>query len=1039
MSKQSEPRHWQSIDELRHGRVTESNEGDEFSGPVESEDFDGTTRRHFLGVMGATIAMSSLHGCVRRPVEKIVPYSEAPESVLPGVSAFYATATSVGGRAIGLLVESHEGRPTKIEGNPGHISTGGLGGTSATHQAMVLDLYDPARLTSPTVDKKPVEWAALNSKINGHFKPLREGARGSEVAVLSEARPSPVLQELRRRFTNTYAGSRWYTYESVSDDNQRAGLRAAFGEPLVPSYRLNQAAVVLSIDADFLGTEGDAVMNAAQWAQTREVNDANAEMSRLYAVESVYSLTGTNADHRLRLRHAEIEAFVFALIAALDLTGKAAIPNELKAIAAERSKGLSEKAQKFAAAVAEDLTNNRTKAGQQRTPLIIAGRRQSALVHAAVAALNKGLSAQGATINYFPDASRAADEVGDYAGLAALKADLESGKVKTVVILGGNPVYAAPGDLGLEKALMKAEQRVVLSDYQDETVKLATIAIPRAHFLETWGDVAFTDGTSAIQQPLITPLHTTAWSEIELIARLLGESKSDGYTLVRGYYKEKHGAKGFHKAWRRWLHEGVTDVSAFGAFPSYKNVLPLGTLVGQSAAPKSEGLDLIFFADPNLFDGRFANNSWLQETPDPLTKLTWDNAALLAPATAKALGLNNEDRVRVSAGGKSVDMVAWVLPGLAADTIAIAMGYGRDFDAFLPYHDKGVVGFDINPLRQNGQPYVLTQAKIEKTAGTYPLACLQQYGSQDPDLELPEFAQTFDSRPMVREATMEAFAKEPDFAQAKIIEHGKAFPTGAIVAHPPAQSLYEEPDYTKGHQWAMVIDLNKCTGCNACLVACQSENNVMSVGKDQVRRGREMHWIRMDRYFVGSDLDEPRVVHQPLACVHCENAPCENVCPVGATTHSPEGLNDMVYNRCIGTRYCANNCPFKVRRFNYYNYSKGQPELFHMQRNPNVTVRFRGVMEKCTYCVQRLNQGKRRAKLAEDQVTAKRIINNIQVACEQACPSGAILFGDQNDPTSKVAAAKALSRDYALLTELNLKPRTSYLAKIRNPNPNLVE
>ena len=1037
MSKQSEPRYWRSVDELRQNQSFVAAQADEFVEPVEAEQADGSTRRHFLGVMGASMAMASLSGCVRRPVDNIVPYSQAPESVLPGIGSTYATATSFGGRALGLLVESHEGRPTKIEGNPGHASTGRTGATGGIHQAMILDLYDPARMATPLVDKKPVEWSSLADKLAAHFKGIRDGARGSEVAVIAESLPSLTLAETRKRFKGVFAGSTWYTYESVSDDAQREGLKAALGEALVPSYRLNKAAVLLAIDSDVLGTEGDIVQNSALWAPTRDVRKPGDQMSRLYSVEALHSITGTNADHRLRLRQGQIESFVFALTAELAKNPAVVVPEEIKAIMADRSAGLSDAGKKFAVAVAADLTTTRDAMGAVRSPLIVAGPRQSALVHAVVAILNKTLGAQGTTVHYYPDVSRDAATLGDYAGLAALKADLDAGKIKTLVVLGGNPLYAAPGSLELAKSFERAEHRIVLADHLDETAKAATIAIPRAHFLETWGDVIFTDGTVSIQQPLIAPLRGTAYSEIELLARLMGDEQVDGYSLVRGLHKQLHGAKGFHKAWRRWLHEGVVEAAAHGAFPAYKATQPIGALIAQSPVPAAEGMDLLLFADANVFDGRFANNSWLQEAPDPLTKITWDNAAILSPATAEKLGIGNEDRVRLEANGKSLDTVAWILPGLADDTIAMALGYGRDFDAFLPYHDKGVVGFDTNPLRSHQSPFHTRGAKISKTSGTYGLACVQRYGSQDPDLELPENFQIFDPRPLVRETSLEKFNERPDFAKPGIIEHGKPYPKDALVAHPPAKSLYRDVDYSQGHQWAMVIDLNKCTGCNACLLSCQAENNIMSVGKDQVRRGREMSWIRMDRYFVG-DLSDPQVVHQPLACMHCETAPCENVCPVAATVHSPEGTNDMAYNRCIGTRYCANNCPFKVRRFNFYNYAKGQPELFHMQRNPNVTVRFRGVMEKCTYCIQRVNQGKRRARLSGDATAAKKIVDGILSACQQTCPTGAIVFGDQNDASSKVAEAKALTRDYGLLTELNLKPRTSYLAKVRNPNPQLV-
>ncbi|MCA9543615.1 MAG: TAT-variant-translocated molybdopterin oxidoreductase [Myxococcales bacterium] len=1035
MMDETNGRHyWRSRDEREATPAFEEAARHEFAEDVVAPEMDGPTRRHFMGVMGASIAMTSLAGCVRRPEQKILPYAKAPEGTLPGIPSWFATGTSIGGRAIGLLVESHEGRPTKIEGNPGHPSTGLSGGTLAMHQGMVLDLYDPHRLTKPMKGGEAAKWEDVTSFIGEHFAGLKQG-RGAELAVLCADLPSPTLLALRERFKATFAGSRWYTFESVSDDNQLAGLRAVFkdglkpGEALRPHYRLHEADVIVSIDADFLGTEGDAVQDAAMWARRRKVKAPGDRMSRLYAVENYYSVTGTNADHRLRLSNAEVEQFTFGLAAKLAESGQVVLPADLGAAAKGRSAGLSAKAQKFIDAVAADLLKTRDERGVARKPLLIAGRRQAPVVHALVAAINKGLGAQGATLYYFPQPVRQ-DDAGDMAGLKALADELQAGKVKTLLILGANPVYSAPADLDFAAAMKKAGTRIVLADQHDETAALATLAIPRAHFLEAWGDVYFTDGTTTIQQPLIAPLHG-AWSEIELCAQALGDGKTAGYDVVRELWKSKHGAKGFHKAWRRWLHDGRMPEPFFGAFPAYKNVNQVGDLLAGEGpkAPTDKSFEIIFVDDANLFDGRFANNSWLQEAPDPLTKITWDNVALISPATAKRLGIEDEDRVRVfGPNGAELDTAAWILPGLADNTVAVALGYGRQFDAFLPYHDKGMVGFNANALRSHTSPGWQGGARVSKTAGKYPVACVQRYGRQEPGYDYP-------ARPMVRENTLEGFAAKPEFAKSGVIEHGKA-PPDAVVLHPPLKTLYGDHDYSKGMQWGMVIDLNLCTGCNACLVACQSENSVPSVGKDQVMRGREMHWIRMDRYFVG-DENDPQVVHQPLGCQQCETAPCENVCPVAATVHSPEGLNDMAYNRCIGTRYCANNCPFKVRRFNFYNYTKGQAETIHMQRNPNVTVRFRGVMEKCTYCTQRITRGKRRANEAEAVEQKQKEIAAITPACAQACPTGSIVFGDINDKASRVAQLKAHPRDYGLLTELNIRPRTSYLAKVRNPNPNM--
>ncbi len=1053
-----EPLHWRSLEELERTESYQARIEREFASEVEEPQLDGATRRHFLGVMGATMAMTSLSGCVRRPVEHIVPYARRPEDLLPGVAQHYATATHLGGRAIGVIAESHEGRPTKLEGNPEHPSSPG-GGMIASHQGMVLDLYDPLRLKTPHSAKAPSTWekaeAALKALFDGH-----RASPGKGIAVLSEANPSPTLAHLRDRFTKTFQGASWYTFESIADDNERAGLTAYFGRPARPVYQLNKAELVLSLDSDFLGYEGDAVTNAWQWAERRRMEKPGDPISRFYAVEGTWSITGTNADERLRLAPAQVEAFAFALLGAVG--SRAAIPGELKAAVAERSNGLPEAAKKFAAAVADDFFGD----GQNKPGLVVAGRRQSPLVHIVAAVINAALRGRTGTVYYCSDLSRPADAGGDFAGLKGLADALNAGKIDTVVVLGGNPVYAAPGDVDLAAALGKAKHVVALSDYHDETSKLAEWAIPRAHFLEAWGDVAFTNGVAAIQQPLIAPLHG-AWSEIELFARILGDSTTSGHEIVRAFWKQKYRkrekftAAGFHKEWRKWLHDGRTSMSVGGPLTSVdlNNPKPITKLLEapKPAAPTEADLELVFTADPMIFDGRFCNNSWLQEAPDPITKIAWDNVAAMSYGTAKRLGvLQNEGEkkaifVNVSAAGKTVKMPAWAIPGMADNVVEVHLGYGRKFGNHLPYHLDEVVGFDVSPLRTAASPSS-GRCKIAVADGTYLVANVQPYGQQVPTTDVQGFGPregAWGTRPMVRETTVSKFAKNPKFAKPGIIRHGEPFPKGAVV-HPPARSPYKDWDYSKkgdptkekwpvnhaDYQWGMAIDLNTCTGCNACLVACVAENNVMSVGKEEVRRGREMHWIRLDRYFVG-DLEDPQIVHLPVNCAQCETAPCENVCPVTATSHSPEGLNDMAYNRCIGTRYCQNNCPFKVRRFNYFNFSEGQPKLVQMARNPNVTVRFRGVIEKCTYCVQRINLGKRNANLASNAKAARAAIDAIQPACQQTCPTGAIVFGDLWDEKSAVHKAKKQDRDYGLLTELNLHPRTTFLAKIRNPNPKM--
>ena len=1001
-----------------------------------------------------------------------------PEDVLPGVPSYYATTTHLAGDAIGLIVESNDGRPTKIEGNFDHPDS--LGGTNGMHQAMVLDLYDPARLRTPYKGKIPATWNATDSFVKGHFAKAVAGA-GAGLHILSGANPSPTFDTLRRRFSEKLPKTGWYTYEAVSYDNQRAGLKAAYGKSRRAVYSLGRARCVLSLDADFLDTEQGNVHNAREWAQLRDLKDNKGNLSRLYVVEGIFSLTGTNADHRLRLATSQVEAFAFLVAKQLIQKYQLFIPADLVAAIKPRTASLKDnaKAQKFAAAVADDLMAKNLRVGMATDGLIIAGRRQSALVHNLVAAMNAGLSQNSGVVTYYDDPGRDPADAGDMANITALTKALNAGEVKTLVVIGSNPMYSAPGDVGFAAALAKAKaagtKLICLADTGDETTKLADWTIPRAHFLEAWGDTVGSTGTLAIQQPLIEPLHG-AWSDIELLARILGDEPTDGYTLVRNLWKRVYGTTGFTKRWRQWLHDGkaIKPIN----YPQSGNPQHQGAgslLASKVATGKAskDNLELVFVEDSRLHDGRFANNSWLLECPNSVTKLAWDNAALVSPKTATALGIpepsqigkTETTRISLEIGGKSVEMPAWIVPGMADNTVAVALGWGRDFGSYLPYHDRGVVGFDVNPLRVSTSPDLQSGATISKKGGMYPIACLQRFGRQEPGFDFPK-------RPLVREESLAGYQDDPTFAQEGLIKHG---PNGAevpkktvrgeevdyVVFHPPGITPHDPPakgaDYSKGHQWAMVIDLNKCTGCNACVIACNAENNIPMVGKEEARYGREMHWMRMDRYFVG-DVDEPEVVHQPMACSHCENAPCENVCPVQATAHSPEGLNDMAYNRCIGTRYCANNCPFKVRRFNFYNYTdsssswkglkirganivdpESDNELLHMVRNPDVTVRFRGVMEKCTYCVQRITRAKRNAKLAENALAARDVIRKLAVACEQACPSGSITFGDINDKGSRLSEMRARDRNYQLLTELNLRTRTSYLAKVRNTNPALAE
>jgi molybdopterin-containing oxidoreductase family iron-sulfur binding subunit len=1128
----NERRYWQDLSEIDPSSPANAKAEDEFASDLESGEMDGQTRRHFMGIMAASTAMAGMAGCIRRPVENIMPYSKMPEDVLPGTPNKYATTTHIAGDVIGLVVESNDGRPTLIGGNVEHPTS--RGGTSGFHQAMVVDLYDPKRAKTPLKGKVPATWEAAGKFLTEHFK-QRAGGRG--LHILSQANPSWTFKSLAERATlERYREAQWYTYEPVSNENERAGLKVAFGKPKRAVYSLNHARCILALDSDFMGVDSGSVAMTADWAELRDPDKYRGRMSRLYSVEPILSLTGSNADHRLRLSHSDVEAFAFQLAVELRKDGKS-IPADLASIAEKRAAGLSEQAKTFAAAVAKDLAKSEPRVGQAYHGVVVAGPRQSALVHNLVAAINAALDAYAGPVNYFEDGSRGpknAMDRGDNGNLVALTKALNAGQVETLVIMGANPVYTAPGDLKFAAALKKAKTIICLSDYPDETNKYAHWTIPRAHFLEVWGDTVDLQGFGAIQQPLIEPLHGS-WSDIEFLARILtDEPKVDGYSQVRKYWTFQ--AKGrtpgltdakFEKMWRKWLHDGRMEKPLLGTMTTDKQthrgagrLIQATPMVGKAS---EKSLDVIFMTSYSTYDGRFANNSLLHECPDPITKLAWDNAALMSPTTARALnippssqiGKTETSRVTLEVNGQAIDTAAWIVPGMADNTIAIEIGYGRDFKGYLPYHDNGLVGFDVNGLRTAKSPSIGRGGSLAKKGGMYPIACLQRFGQQTPGFG-------YGKRPLVREASLAQYAKDPAFAQDGDIIHcyegmkdrpdecddgkggtvrGGVFQKKTVdgkeadfvVGYPgggnrpgmgiPANSkqindgpsqgaTYLSPtDYAalikkdpskidktySPYQWGMNIDLNRCNGCNACVIACDIENNVPMVGKDEARYGREMHWMRMDRYFVG-DENDPEVVHQPISCQMCETAPCENVCPVQATAHSPEGLNDMAYNRCIGTRYCANNCPFKVRRFNFYNYTNSSSswdgfkirganridpnkddELFQMVRNPDVSVRFRGVMEKCTYCVQRINRGKRAAKMAgSDTQKARDIIRDISPACKDVCACNAITFGDMNDPQeTPFNERRKRDRNYQLLTELNLRPRTTYLGKVRNTNPEL--
>jgi len=946
-----------------------------------SEPPEGVTRREVLMLLGASLSLAGLAGC-RRPEEKIVPYVSAPEEIIPGVPRHYATTMPEGNSAHGLVVESHEGRPTKIEGNELHPST--AGSSSVWIQASILDLYDADRSQFVRNGDERKTWADFVAAW-GALDEAHLADAGAGLAVLARPASSPTASRLAALVRDRFPRARWATYEPLGDENVHAGTENATGRDLQPVYHFERAKVILSLDADFLFTEREGVRNARDFADGRRVADPSDSMSRLYVVEGPLSLTGANADHRLRLRSSGVEAFV-ALLA-----------ERLKPGLYADTSSAPDVDPRWIEALAEDLTAHRGES------LIVAGPGQPATVHAAVASLNLVLGNVGSTLTYHeaPHATRSS-----IASLVDLVGSMHSGEVKTLVILGGNPAYDAPVDLDFGGALAQVEQIVHLSSHVDETSQSATWHLPSAHYLESWGDAAAADGTLSVVQPLIAPLFGGK-SQIDLLSLMATGVETPGYDAVRETWRQILGELDFEKRWNRALHDGLLKDSADPPVD-----VELQGFEAPSVSVAGDGLEVVFRPSPAMLDGRFANNGWLMELPDPITKLTWENAALVSPATAEELGLANGDVARVIYRDRDLEAPVFVVPGQADGSVTLPLGWGRVAAGRI----GNGRGFNAYALRTSDAPDFDDGLRLEATGRNVRLATTQDHHTVD---ELGKRVRDERIPLVVREATLDEYRQHPEFAR-------------EMVEHPPLNSPWDEHSYEEGYQWGMSIDLAACTGCNACVTACQSENNIPIVGKEQVINGREMHWLRVDRYFSGSAA-EPQTVFQPIPCMQCENAPCEQVCPVSATTHDAEGLNTMVYNRCIGTRYCSNNCPYKVRRFNYFNFTKDMPEIQKLGSNPDVTVRSRGVMEKCTYCTQRINATKIQAKLEGRTVRD----GEVRTACEQACPSRAITFGNIRDSESEVSLKKGQARDYALLAELNNKPRTTFLAKLRNPNPKL--
>jgi MoCo/4Fe-4S cofactor protein with predicted Tat translocation signal len=970
------PEYWRSLEELAGSDEFQEMLHREFPKGA-SEWLDDFSRRGFLKTMGASLALAGLTGCTRMPNTEIVPYVRQPENVVPGRPKFYATAFTLGGYASPILVESHMFRPTKVEGNPQHPAS--LGGTDIYAQASILDLYDPDRAQNITCLGDYRSWNAFIDAVRGPMN-VEKGIAGGGVRILTQTVSSPTLAAQIREYLQANPQAKWHVYEPINRDNVYEGAKLAFGEPVETRYDLSKADVIVSLDADFLyaGFPGSA-RYTRDFAARR---NPDATMNRLYVIESTPSSTGMKADHRLPMRAGDVEAFAQTLAALVGIkVGEIGPPGESE----------------FIKAVAADLNKHRGAS------VVIAGDHQPQMVHALAHAMNAALGNISQTVFYTDPVD--ANPVNRKESLHTLVEDIRGGKVDVLLILGGNPAYDAPAELEFASALKSnaVSLKVFLGSHRNETAEFCQWHVPEAHYLESWSDARAYDGTVSIIQPLIEPLYGGK-SAHEIIAILAGQSGITGHDLVQTYWQKQHPGADFDAFWRKSLHDGWVEGTTYAP----KSVALKAASFPAAQSASTSGYELNFRRDPSIYDGRFSNNGWLQELPKPLTKLTWDNPIMIGPAMAERLKLNFKDVAELEFNGKKVKGPVWIQAGHPDNSITVFLGYGRTGAGRV---GTGT-GFDVYPLRSSQAPWFADGAKLTPTGEVYQLASTQGYQT----METP-----VGERPLVQERSLEEYKKEPNFAK---------------EGEPPQDlTLYKPFDYSKEtYSWGMAIDLNSCVGCNNCIVACQSENNIAVVGKYQTLRGRHMHWLRVDTYYNGP-RDNPKGFFQPLPCMQCENAPCELVCPVQATLHSSEGLNDMVYNRCVGTRYCSNNCPYKVRRFNFLLFQDWETPQFKLMRNPDVTIRSRGVMEKCTYCVQRISEHRIDAERADSTIKD----GDLQTACQQSCPANAIVFGNLNEPNSQVNKWKAQARNYSLLGELNTRPRTTYLAEVRNPNPELEE
>ena len=989
-------RYWRSVDELANTPDFQAAVEREF--PAAAQEWvDPVSRRGFMKLMGASMALAGLAGCAKQPDEPIYPYVKAPEDLILGKPNYFATAFPFATGALPTLVKADSFRPIKVDGNPEHPYN--VGSSDVFAQGSLLDLYDPDRSQKVTFDGESRQYTEFTEKFR---HAVMESKDGTGIYFLSATVTSPTLARQWSEVQKAFPKAKLVQYDPAVAGTLLTG-------PVSIQYNLADADVIVSLDADFLS--GAAYPGFHKLVRDYATRRKSPEkLNRLYAIESSTTTTGMKAEHRLGLRASEIPAFAAALAAAVGASGVSA-----------PSYSWTGEQQKFLAALAKDLKASSGKS------VVIPGLYQDPSVAALAASINQALGNTGKTVlvSSQPINPIPSDQIAD---IRALVADLNAGKVDWLVMLNSNPIYSAPADLDFASAFGKAKTTVHLGSHLDETGQISDWHIPAAHSLESWSDARSYDGTLTIVQPLIDPLYSGKTAH-HVFQTLLNDPLTSPYDAVRETAKAS--IKGdFETGWRKALHDGWIDGTAFDASKTSTDV----AIKGQIPTPSSkDAIEIIFRPDPNIYDGRYSNVGWLQELPKPVTNLSWDNAAIVSGATLTKLGVEEDDILEIAVNGRKVNAPVIVAPGHPDNSITVYLGYGRQFAGRV----GSGAGFNAYQIRTSDAPFYAT-GSVKKVDGKWGVAITKSHfqdhrgekfgqpaGHDNNSLEADE---AIGERGIIRYATLDEYKQHPGFAN-EIDEKHKGNEKTEM-----GTSLFPNWNYTEGNAWGMSVDMNSCTGCNACIVGCYAENNIAVVGKQQVRIGRNMQWLRIDTYFEG-DLSAPRAHFQPMTCQHCENAPCEQVCPVGATVHTPEGLNTMVYNRCVGTRYCSNNCPYKVRRFNFLLFSDFETESLKLMRNPDVSVRSRGVMEKCSYCVQRISA----AKIESDKDNRAIRDGEIQTACQQACPAQAITFGNLNDKNSRVAKLRSDERTYQVLADINTRPRTTYVAAVINPNSELEE